>query len=497
MVLQELGQKIRDALNKLNKSDDIDKKLLNEMLNAIALALIKSDVNLHMVKSLQEKIRTQFDEMDEDVGNKKLMIQRSVVQALQELLTSEKEPYKMVKGKSNIIMFVGLQGSGKTTTCTKYANFYQKKGWKVGLVCADTFRAGAFDQLKQNATKCRIPFYGSYTEMDPVKIAEEGVSKFKKEKYEIIIVDTSGRHKQEEALFDEMKQVSAAIQPNDIIFVMDSHIGQACHDQAMAFNKAVEIGSVIITKLDGHAKGGGALSAVAATKSPIIFIGTGEHFDEFEKFNPESFIKRLLGLGDIKGLFEKIQDVYTPEKQKELEGKISKGIFTLKDLRDQYTSILKMGPLDKVLNMIPGMADIMPEGGEKEASKKIKKYLCMMDSMTEGELNCKDKIDDSRAKRIARGSGCHFIEVKFMLEEYKKFSKIVGRMGGLIKGKGGDLSQIQRNPNAFMNKIGGVLPQNILNKMGGAGGLMNMMKEFQNLEGLQNIPGIKKKYKKV
>ena len=175
MVLQELGQKIRDALNKLNKSDEIDKKLLNEMLNSIAVALLKSDVNIHMVKSLQEKIRNQFDEMEEDVGNKKLLIQRGVVQALQELLTSKKKPYKMTKGKSNIIMFVGLQGSGKT-------NFYQKKGWKVGLVCADTFRAGAFDQLKQNATKCRIPFYGSYTEMDPVKIAEEGVSKFKKER---------------------------------------------------------------------------------------------------------------------------------------------------------------------------------------------------------------------------------------------------------------------------------------------------------------------------
>ena len=277
---------------------------------------------------------------------------------------------------------------------------------------------------------------------------------------------------------------------------MDSHIGQACHDQALAFNKAVEIGSVIITKLDGHAKGGGALSAVAATQSPIIFIGTGEHFEDFEQFNPESFIKRLLGMGDIKGLFEKIQDVYSQEKQEELAGKFAKGIFTIKDMRDQYTSIMKMGPLDKVLNMIPGMADIMPEGGEKEASKKIKKYLCMMDSMTENELNCKDKIDDSRAKRIARGSGCHFIEVKLMMEEYKKFSKIVSKMGGLVKGKAGDISQIQRNPNDFMKRMGNVLPQNLLNKMGGTGGIMNMMKEFQNLEGLQNIPGIKRKYKK-
>ncbi|MCQ2820492.1 MAG: signal recognition particle receptor subunit alpha, partial [archaeon] len=288
MVLQELGQKIRDALNKLNKSDEIDQKLFNEMLNTLSLALIKSDVNIHLVKKLQTNIREKFAEMENEMGNKKLMIQKCVIKELQNMLTSAKKPYQMKKGKTNVVMFVGLQGSGKTTTCAKYANFYQKKGWRVGLVCADTFRAGAFDQLKQNATKCRVPFYGSYTEMDPVKIAEEGVSYFKNLKYEVIIVDTSGRHKQEEALFEEMKQVSSAIEPNDIIFVMDSHIGQACHDQAMAFKAAVDIGSVIITKLDGHAKGGGALSAVADTESPITFIGVGEHFDDLEQFNPES-----------------------------------------------------------------------------------------------------------------------------------------------------------------------------------------------------------------
>ena len=175
MVLQELGERIRDALNKLNKSDDIDQKLLNEMVNSLGLALLKADVKIQLVKKVQTNIREKFLEIQEETGNKKLMIQRQVVKELQNMLTSKKQPYKMEKGKSNVVMFVGLQGSGKTTTCTKYANFYQKKGWKVGLVCADTFRAGAFDQLKQNATKCRIPFYGSYTEMDPVKIAEEGV----------------------------------------------------------------------------------------------------------------------------------------------------------------------------------------------------------------------------------------------------------------------------------------------------------------------------------
>lgn len=489
MVLQELGQKIKEALNKLNKSDEINQKIFNEMLNTLSLALIKSDVNIRMLKELQNKIREQFKEIEEKIGNKKLLIQKSVIKALQELLSSEKPSYKIIKEKTNIIMFVGLQGSGKTTTCTKFANFYKKKGWKVGLVCADTFRAGAFDQLKQNATKCRIPFYGSYSEMDPVKIAKEGVTKFKKEKYEIIIVDTSGRHKQEEALFDEMKQISSAINPDDIIFVMDSHLGQACYDQAIHFNKTVKIGSIIITKLDGHAKGGGALSAVAATQSPIIFIGTGEHFDDFEKFNPESFIKKLLGLGDIKGLFDKINDILNPEEQKKMDNIMKKGKFTLKDMRDQYNYIIKLGPLDKVMEMIPGMSNIMPEGGEKEASKKIKKYLCIMDSMNIDELNCKVKIDDNRVKRIARGSGSCFLEVKFMLDEYKKISKTMERFS---KGK---FLEKQRNPNQFFQKFNELIPKNIMNQMEGTDDIMSTMKEFGNKK-LQNFPGLKRRIKK-
>ena len=496
MVLQELGQKIKDALNKLNKTDEVNQQIFTEMLNSLSLALIKSDVNLKLVKELQNKIRNQFKEIEEQIGNKKLLIQKSVIKALQELLTSKNTPYKIIKGKSNVVMFVGLQGSGKTTTCTKYANFYQKKGWKVGLVCADTFRAGAFDQLKQNATKCRIPFYGSYTEMDPVTISLEGVSKFKKEKYEIIIVDTSGRHKQEEALFDEMKQISSAINPDEIIFVMDSHIGQQCYDQAIAFNKAVKIGSVIITKLDGHAKGGGALSAVAATESPIIFIGTGEHFDDFENFNSESFIKRLLGMGDIKGLFDKLKDVLNPEDEKQMEKMLKKGKFTLKDMRDQYNYLMKMGPMDKVIQMIPGMNNIIPEGGEKEATIKIKKYLCMMDSMTNIELNGKVNIDENRAKRIARGSGNTLLEVNLMLAEHKKMAKIMEKMGGLSKMKGTELSQIQRNPNQLLQKFGGMIPQNLLDQMGGAGGFANIMKEFENMEGFQNISKLRKKIRK-
>lgn len=203
-----------------------------------------------------------------------------------------------------------------------------------------------------------------------------------------------------------MKQVSEVTNPDDHIFVMDSHIGQACYEQALAFKNAVDVGSVIITKLESNAKGGGALAAVAATESPITFIGTGEQFEDFESFNPEGFIKQLLGMGNIKGLFEKVKDVVSVENQKKLIENISKGVFSLRDMKEQYSNVLKMGPLDKVVGMIPGMSsEMMPKGQEKEAAKKINKYLFMMDSMTDQELDSKVKLCDSRIKRIARGSG--------------------------------------------------------------------------------------------
>ena len=272
MVLAELGQKLATALKKLNTVTVIDEKVLLEILNDIATALLSADVNIKFVKRLQDQVKTQVSQhMNNNGGgegiNIRKMIQKTVVDELTDMLDSENPPYQYKKGKPNVVMFVGLQGSGKTTTCTKFAYHYMKKGWRVGLVCADTFRAGAFEQLKMNAAKIKCPFFGHKKETDPVKIAEEGVNFFKEQKFEIIIVDTSGRHKQEAALFEEMQQVATVVKPDTAIFVMDSSIGQACFDQAQAFNKTIKVGSVIITKLDGHAKGVGALSAVAPTES--------------------------------------------------------------------------------------------------------------------------------------------------------------------------------------------------------------------------------------
>lgn len=496
MVLGELGTKLTSAFRKLNSRTVIDEDAIDACLKDIATALLEADVNVRYVSELRSRIRNQMklEEAMASGTNRRRFIQRCVCDELTKLLTPDKKPVKPQKGKCSVVMFVGLQGSGKTTSCTKYAVFYQRKGWKVALVCADTFRAGAFDQLKQNATKVRIPFYGSYTETDPVTIAVEGVEAFKKDKYELIIVDTSGRHKQETALFDEMQQIQEAINPDDVIFVMDSHIGQACFDQAKAFSDAVKIGSVIITKLDGHAKGGGALSAVSATNSPIQFIGTGEHFDDFEQFSATSFVSRLCGLGDISGLLSTINEVMPLDKQPELMERLSKGMFTLRDMYEQLQYVTKLGSLQKVMSMIPGInADMLQQGFDKQGVVRIKRFMTIMDSMTDDELDCKkgatlDKwtacpLHFSRVIRVARGSGTHPMAVEELLREHKRFEKMVGKMGkaGLMK-ETGDMANLNRNPKQVLNKLQTCMDPLMLQQMGGAQNMLNLMKSMDSLE---------------
>mmetsp|Transcript_33885 Transcript_33885/g.91721 ORF Transcript_33885/g.91721 Transcript_33885/m.91721 type:complete len:503 (-) Transcript_33885:124-1632(-) len=490
MVLGELGTKLTSALQRLNSRTVIDDEAIDACLKDIAAALLEADVNVRYVSELRSRIRNQL-KLEEALAagtNRRKFIQKCVCEELTKLLTPDKKPVKPQKGKAMVVMFVGLQGSGKTTTCTKYAVHYQRKGWKVALVCADTFRAGAFDQLKQNATKVRIPFYGSYTETDPVAIAMEGVETFRKEKYDLIIVDTSGRHKQEAALFEEMMQVEEATNPDDVIFVMDSHIGQACFDQAKAFADAVRVGSVIITKLDGHAKGGGALSAVAATNSPVIFIGTGEHFDDFEQFNANSFVSRLCGLGDISGLVNIVNEAMPLDKQPELMGRLSKGVFTMRDMYEQLQYVTKLGSLQKVMSMIPGVnTDMFPPGYEKNGVQRIKRFMTIMDSMTDDELDCKkaallDK-DLSRIIRVAKGSGTHPLAVAELLNEHKRFEKMVGKMGkaGLMK-ETGDMANLNRNPKQVLQKLQNCVDPMMLQQMGGAQNMLNLMKHMDNVD---------------
>ena len=389
MVLADLGKKLSGALHTLNSAITVTDEIIDKSINQIAMALLQSDVDVQLVKKLQSNIRNKLKSGADDKKTKnKQYIEQIIIYELFSLLDSGSKAYQPLKYHENgnrpaVVMFVGLQGSGKTTTCVKYANYYKKiKNLKVGVVCLDTYRAGAFDQLKQNCTKCKIPYYGSYNEIDPTVIAQQGIELFVKDKFDLIILDTSGRHKQELALFEEMKSIESISQPDDIIFVMDSSIGQAAKLQADAFKSTVKIGSIIITKLDGNSRGGGAISAVASTGCSIIFIGTGEHIDQFEKFEIKSFISRLLGRGDVNGLIELFQSNNIMDTQQNLLKKLmsDNAEFTYRDMYEQIQNLLKMGSLSKLMGMIPGMQQMLEKssGGEFNETDSISKMKRVM-----------------------------------------------------------------------------------------------------------------------
>lgn len=500
MVLNTLGQKLSQTLAKLQKSNTVDDETLKGIIKDIASALIEADVNIQLVSKLRGNIMTKVAvEAGEGTAlNRGRIVERAVFQELVGLLSPGKLPFKPVKNKANVIMFVGLQGAGKTTTVAKYAHYYQQRKFKVAMVCADTFRAGAFDQLKQNATRVRVPFYGSYSESDPVKIAGEGVEQFRREGYEIIIVDTSGRHKQEAALFEEMEQVAATVKPDDVVFVMDGSIGQAAHAQASAFKSSVPVGSVIITKLDGHARGGGALSAVAATGSPIQFIGTGEHFDDLSEFDAERFISKLLGRGDLRGLMQEIKEKGIMENQPELMQRMAKGKFTLADFRDQFEQIMKLG-LSNFADKLPGqmsqmMGNLLQNG--QDPNGMFKRMMIILDSMTTDELNGTVEIDQSRALRIIRGSGAHPDELNRLMMTYKQFEKMIENMAksGLLKDEHKVSQQLKRDPRKVQQALQKSINPNMLAQMGGASGMMEMMKSMgldgNALGGLGNLGGL-------
>lgn len=494
MVLADLGKRINKAVSSAISSEEDVESAIDVMLKEISRALVESDVNIKLVLNLRNKIKAQLKD-NRDLQVNKRIIQKVVFDELVSLVDTKAEPFKPKKGKTNIVMFVGLQGAGKTTSCTKFAVYYQRRGFKVGLVCADTFRAGAFDQLKQNATKAKIPFYGSYTETNPIKVSKDGVDKFKKEKFDIIIVDTSGRHKQESDLFQEMIEIDQTVKPTQTIMVLDASIGQAAESQSKAFKDSSNFGSIILTKMDGHAKGGGAISAVAITNTPIIFIGTGEHINEFETFNPKSFVSKLLGIGDLQGLMEQVESMNFDNKDT-IEN-FQKGKFTLNDFQKQMQMLMKMGPISQIASAIPGMGEMMGKVGEEETTNRLKRMVFIMDSMTKKELDSDGYIfvrEPERILRVARGSGTSAFEVEIILQQQRMMANMalqtksmMDSQANMPKGPGGlpanmnpqalqrGLQNLQSNP-SLMNRMKSMMPPGMqgMPGMGGPGGMPDM-----------------------
>ncbi len=435
-ALGDLSKSLGDAVRKLLRLPIVDEKAIRELVKDLQRALLQSDVNVELVLQISRSVEKRAIEERLPPG---ISRREHVVKVLYEELTrflGEEAPKTTIPpGKTYVIMLVGIQGTGKTTAAVKLARFYQKRGLRVGIICADNFRPGAYEQLAQLADKVSVPVYGDPKNPSPEKLVKEGFSHFEKEKENLIIVDTAGRHKNEAELMDEMKRLARLAKPDEIVLAVDGSIGQAAMAQARAFNEATNVGSILVTKLDGTAKGGGALSAVAATGAKIKFISVGEGTDDLEQFVPSNFVGRILGIGDVASLVEKVREaeIKIPEKKARA---ILEGRFNLKDMYDQLEAVRKMGPLKKVLGMLPGGANL-PDDAMENAEEKMDAWRVMIQSMTKDEVEEPKSIDSSRARRIARGSGRTEKEVKELVNQYTMMKKMMKsmkrRQGAMMK----------------------------------------------------------------
>ena len=439
-MLGNLGKNLTKTMKKLAGMAIIDEEVVKDVIKDIQRALIQADVNIKLVLNLSKTIeaRALNEEPPKGVTPKEHVI-KIVYEELVHLLGKKAKEVE-IKKKPYKILFVGLQGSGKTTTIGKIARYLQKKGFNPAIICTDTWRPAAFEQLRQLTQNLNLPLYGDPDIKDAMDLARNGLMEFKKQ--DIILVDTAARHKEEKDLLEEMEQISQIVEPDEVILVIDGTIGQQAREQALAFSKTTKIGSIIITKLDGSAKGGGALSAVAEIEAPIKFIGTGERIEDLEVFDPERFISRLLGMGDIKALIERAEEIAEEDLDRDAMDAMLSGKFTLKDMYSQFEMMNKMGPMQQVMNMLPGMGGKLPKNASQVTEEKLTKYKIMMDSMTEKELTHPEVIKQSRVKRIARGSGMRNEDVKELLKYYNVTKKA---MKGFGKRKmGGPLGQMMR-----------------------------------------------------
>jgi signal recognition particle subunit SRP54 len=422
MVLDDLGNSLKGTLKKIANAVHIDSKLIKEVVRDIQRALLQADVNVKLVLELSKKIEKRALEEKPPAGmsNREHVI-RIVYEELVNILGDARE----LPVRKQIIMMVGLYGQGKTTTCGKLATYFKKKGLRPAMIAGDVHRPAAYEQLKQIADKVETPFYGDKKEKSAVKVVKDGLNKFKRSS-DVIIVDTSGRHKLEDNLIQEMKDIFKTTKPDEKLLVMDAAIGQQAGPQAKAFNDAVDITGIVLTKLDGTAKGGGALSAAAEVDAPIVFIGTGEHSSDFEKFDPARFISRLLGMGDIKSLLEKAEESLKGKDAEKTARKIMSGKFTLHDMYDQMDMLSGMGPLSKVAEMLPGgFSKKLKETDVNTTQNKLQKFRIIMDSMTDDEMNDPNLIRSSRIRRIARGSGVENKDVKELLKYYNMTKRMM------------------------------------------------------------------------
>jgi len=440
MVLNDLSDSLKGTLKKIANAVYIDSKLIKEIVRDIQRALLQSDVNVKLVLELSKKIekRALQEKPPAGMSNREHVI-HIVYDELVNILGESRE----LSIKKQVIMMTGLYGQGKTTSCGKLATYFKKRGLRPALIAGDVHRPAAYEQLKQLSEKAKVPFYGDKKEKNAVKVVNDGINKLKRTN-DVIIVDTSGRHKLEDDLIKEMKDIFKTAKPDEKLLVIDAAIGQQAGSQAKAFNDAVDITGIILTKIDGTAKGGGALSAAAEVGAPILFIGTGEHSNDFETFDPASFISRLLGMGDIKSLLEKAELSMKGKDVEKTAKRMMSGKFTLHDMYDQMDMLSGMGPLNKIAEMLPGnFSGRMKNIDMNSTENKLQKFRIIMDSMTKEEMENPTIVRASRIKRIARGSGVENKDVKELIKYYNMTKRMMKGLSGNRKMRKNLMKQLQ------------------------------------------------------
>lgn len=445
-MFEGLSKRLQETFDRLGKGGKVTEEHVNAVMRDVRMALLEADVALPVVKDFVSRVRERA--VDTEVHKALRPAQQVVKIVHEELTTTLGEPGKLnfyTGSKPHVIMLVGLQGSGKTTTAAKLATHLRRDGKQPYLVAADVYRPAAVDQLKTLGKQIGIPVYDEGTFAKPIDIAKRGVEAARAANASVVIIDTAGRLQIDDQLMTELEEIKRRTNPSEVLLVADAMTGQEAVNIAQGFNTRVGITGLILTKVDGDARGGAAISMRAVTSVPIKFLGTSEKIDGFEVFHPDRLVDRILGMGDMMSLIEKAEEHFDQAEAEKLQEKLMKNQFTLQDFLEQLQRIRKMGPLAQIMGMIPGMSKLQMSGdlNEDDMQKRLKRVEAIINSMTTKERNNPKVLNASRRKRIAGGAGVQVRDVNDVLNQFQKMQDM---MGQLRKGK---FPKIPGMPNLF------------------------------------------------
>ena len=430
MAFEGLSDRLQNAMGSVTKKGKITEADLKQMMREVRLALLEADVNFKVVKDFVRKVneRALGSNVLEALSPAQQVV-KIVNEELTELMGGEQAPFQFSPKPPTVVMMVGLQGAGKTTTVGKLASFLAKhENKRPLLVAADVYRPAAIDQLQTLGKQLNYPVFSLGTDVNPVEIARQAIERATIEGRDLVIIDTAGRLHIDEALMEELQNIKAVANPNEILLVVDAMTGQDAVNVAETFNERLDITGVILTKLDGDTRGGAALSIRSVTGKPIKFSGRGEKLEDFEIFYPERMASRILGMGDIMTLIEKAQQDFDEAKAQEMADKIKANTFDFNDFIDQLDQVNKMGPLEDILKMIPGLNKIPGLNDLKVDPKDTARMKAIVLSMTPAERENPDILSQARRKRIAAGSARPLAEVNRLIKQFNESKKMMNQM---------------------------------------------------------------------